>query len=77
MLVKFSSVLSPDAFFLSKFTFSKNSFTNTIRVSNSLDPDQAKCFVRPDVCTGYQETILADIGLSLLSVKTSYLAAQR
>ena len=30
-------LLSSD--FFSKSTFSKNSFTNTIRVSNSLDPD--------------------------------------
>ena len=29
------------AFFSSKWTFSKNSFRNTIRVSNSLDPGQA------------------------------------
>ena len=28
-----------------KLTFSKTSFRNTIRVSNSLDPDQAQCFV--------------------------------
>ena len=28
-------------FFSSKLTFSRNSFRNTIRVSNSLDPDQA------------------------------------
>ena len=32
----------------SKSTFSKNSFRNTIRVSNSLDLDQAKHFVAPD-----------------------------
>ena len=31
----------------SKSTFSKNSFRNTIRVSNSLDPDQARHFVGP------------------------------
>ena len=33
-------------------------FFNTIRVSNSLDPDQAQHFVRPDldpnICKGYQ-----------------------
>ena len=28
---------------------SKNYFMITIRVSNSLDPDQARCFVRPDL----------------------------
>ena len=31
-----------------KLTFSKNSFKNTIRVSNGSDPDQARCFVGPD-----------------------------
>ena len=35
-------------FFFSKSTFSKNYFRNTIRVSNSLDLDQAWYFVRPD-----------------------------
>ena len=29
--------------------FRKISFRNTIRVSNSLDPDQARHFVRPDL----------------------------
>ena len=33
----------------SKFTFSKNSFRISIRVSNSLDPDQARHFVGPDL----------------------------
>ena len=35
--------------FVLKFTFSKKSFRNTIRVSNSLDPDQAGRFVWPDL----------------------------
>ena len=35
--------------FFSKLTFSKNSFGNTVRVSNSLDPDQAQPFVGPDL----------------------------
>ena len=30
--------------------FSKNSFRNTIRVSNSLDPDQDPSSVGPDLC---------------------------
>ena len=43
--------------------FSKNSFRNTIRVSNSLDPDQARhlsglIWVQT-VCKGYQRTTLA------------------
>ena len=32
-----------------KFTFPKNSFRNTIRVTNSLDPDQNRHFVGPDL----------------------------
>ena len=32
-----------------KSTFLKNYFTNTIRVSNSLDPDQVRHFVEPDL----------------------------
>ena len=44
--------------FFSKSTFLKYSFKNTIEMSNSLDPDQARHFVRPDlgpltVCKGY------------------------
>ena len=43
--------------FFSKTTFLKNSFRNTIRVSNSLDPDQARHYVGPDLgpnCKDYQ-----------------------
>ena len=32
-----------------KPTFSKNSFRNTIQVSNKLDPDQAQHYVEPDL----------------------------
>ena len=39
----------PWIFFFFKLTFTKNSFRNTIRVSNSLDPDQARRFVGPDL----------------------------
>ena len=35
--------------FCFKINFSKNSFRNTIRVSNALDPDQAGYFVWPDL----------------------------
>ena len=35
--------------FFSKSTFKINSFRNTIRVSNSFDPDQAQYFVGPDM----------------------------
>ena len=34
---------------LFKSTFSKNSFKNTIRLSNNLNPDQAPHFVGPDL----------------------------
>ena len=51
-------LLSAD--FFSKLTFSKNSFRNTIRVSNSRDPDQDRHSVCPDlvqtVCKSYQQT---------------------
>ena len=49
-------------FFLSAGFFSKltKSFMNTIRVSNSLDPDQDRHCVGPDVCPSclqsYQQT---------------------
>ena len=33
----------------SKSTFLKNSFSDTVRVSNSLDPDQARQNVGPDL----------------------------
>ena len=44
--------------FLKKSTFSKNSFRNNIRVSNSLDTDQAGHFVRPDL--GPKQRLSAD-----------------
>ena len=47
MLGTFSFFLSPADF--SKSSFLKNSFRNTIRVSNSLDPDQARHTVGPDL----------------------------
>ena len=34
-------LLMPSADYFSKLTFSKNYFRNIVRVSNSLDPDQA------------------------------------
>ena len=41
-------------------TFSKNSFRNIIRVSNSLDPDQAGHFVGPDLGPNCLQRISAD-----------------
>ena len=40
-------LLLPAAFFFK--AFSKNSFTNTIRASNSLDPDQDRQNVGPNL----------------------------
>ena len=47
--------------FFSKLTFSKNSFRNTIRVSNSFDPGQARHFVRPDLGLNCLQGLSADI----------------
>ena len=41
-------------------TFSKNSFCNTFRVSNSLDPDQDRFFVGPDLGTNCLQRFTAD-----------------
>ena len=43
-----------------KFTISKNSFTNTIRVPNSLDPDQVRRFVGPDLGLNCLQRLSAD-----------------
>ena len=40
--------------------FSKKSFRNTIRVSNSLDPDQARHFVGPDLGPNCLQRLSAD-----------------
>ena len=44
----------------SKSTFSKNSFKNAIRVSNSLDPDQDQCVVGPDLGPNCLQMLSAD-----------------
>ena len=58
-------ILSTADFFL-KSTFSKNSFRNTIRVSNSLDPDHTLLFVGPGlgptVCKDHQQPTNFDPG---------------
>ena len=41
-------------------TFSKTSFRNIIRVSNSLDPDQARPFVGPDLGPNCLQRLSAD-----------------
>ena len=43
-----------------KLTFSKKSFRNTIRVSNSLDPDQAGHFVGPDLDPNCLQRLLTE-----------------
>ena len=48
-LIKLIMLFLLSADFFSKSTFSKNSVRNTIRVSNSLDRDQARHFVMPDL----------------------------
>ena len=45
--------------------FSKNSFMNTVRVWNCLDPDQDWCCVGPDLGPSCLQRLLADIPLTL------------
>ena len=59
LLGSFSCFLS-SAFFLQNHFFSKNSLRNTIRVSNSLDPDQARHFVGPDLGQNCLQRLSAD-----------------
>ena len=47
--------------FFSKLIFWKNSFRNTIRMSNSLDPDQARRFVGPDLGPNCSPRLSADV----------------
>ena len=49
MLGNFNVFLSSADFFSKIIFFSKISFRNSIRVSNSLDPDQARRHVGPDL----------------------------
>ena len=46
--------------FFSKLTFSKNSIRNTISVANSLDPDQARHYVGPDLGPNCLQWLSAD-----------------
>ena len=50
----------PAFFCRSKSTFSKNSFRNRISVSNSLDPDQARHSVGPDLGPNCLQNLSAD-----------------
>ena len=53
-------VLSSADFF-QKSTFSKIYFRNTIRVSNSLDPDQTRRFVGPNLGPNCLQMLSADL----------------
>ena len=46
--------------FFSKSPFAKNSFMNMIRVSSSLNPGQAKHFVRPGLTPSCLQELSAD-----------------
>ena len=59
-------MLSAD--FLKK-TFSKNSFRNTVRVSNSLDPDQDRHSVGPNLDSNCLKRLSAFVPASKESVK--------
>ena len=67
MLGIFSCFLSSADFF-SITTFSKNYFENSIRLSNSLYPDQARRFVGPDLDSNCLQKLSAD-DTSMLIVK--------
>ena len=72
MLGKFACFLSSAVFFFSKSTFSKNSFRNVMKVSNSMDPDLARRFVGPDLgpncLQSYQQTTAAADDASRLRI---------
>ena len=59
MLGNFTFFLSP-VDFLFNSSFQKKSFKNTIRMSNRLDPDQARHYVRPDLGPNYLQRLAAD-----------------
>ena len=46
--------------FFSKLTFSNESFWNTTRVSNGLDPDQDRPYVGPDLDPNCLQRLSAD-----------------
>ena len=52
--------LSFAEFFYSNFTFSISFFTNTIRVSNRLDPDKGQHFIGPDLGANCFQRLSAD-----------------
>ena len=61
--VLFMLLLSSAEFFQDKH-FQKKSFGNTIRVTNSLDPEQDRRFVGPDLGTNCLQRLSADVNAS-------------
>ena len=53
-------ILLSSADFFQNLLFSKNSFRNTISVSNGLDPDQDRHFVSPDLGPNCLQKLSAD-----------------
>ena len=60
LLVGFFVVFFVICGFFFKLSFSKNFIRNTIRVSNSLNPDQAQHFVGPDLGPNCLQRLSAD-----------------
>ena len=60
MVGNFLCFFSSANFFQNQIFF-KKSFRNTIRVSKSLDPDQARHFVMPDLGLNCLQRLSADI----------------
>ena len=64
VVAKLLTLCLPDNYcclrFFSKSTFSKYSFRNIFRVSNSLDPDQARRFVGPGLDPDSLQILSAD-----------------
>ena len=61
LLGNIACFLTPaDYMYFSKSSVLKNSFRNAIRVSNSLDPDQARHYVAPDLGPHCSQRLSAD-----------------
>ena len=69
MLGNFFMLLLLSADFFSKLTFSKQSFRNTIRVSNCLDPDQDRLNVGPDLGPNCLKRLSTDNKMHILARK--------
>ena len=69
MLGSFLDFLSSAVFFFSKSTYAENSFRNTIRLSNSFDPDQDRQNVGPDLGHNCLQWLTADDTSRLIVLK--------